>query len=225
MSGRTSITHPLSIAELSAGSSLGRVGLTFCPGKQQQSAMSGPWARDLDLDLDAIEAWGAAAVVTLVEDHELEQLGVARMGAAVADRHMSWFHLPIPDVSIPDAGFEKQWAETGEALRAILHSGFNILIHCKGGLGRAGMISARLLVELGWEPYTAIAAVRRVRPGAIETDAQESHVRAQAAAEGPRRDTGPEAVRDRAIGCLLGLAVGDAIGTPWNSRDETEARA
>lgn len=82
MNRRTSITHPLEIAQISVGDSLGRVGLTFCPGKHQESAMSGPWSRDLDLDLDfdAIEAWGAAAVLTLVEDHELEQLGVARMG-------------------------------------------------------------------------------------------------------------------------------------------------
>ena len=213
MDGRTSITHPLLIAEVSAGPSLGRVGLTFCPGKRQSGAVSGSWARDLGLDLDAIEAWGAAAVVTLVEQDELEQLGVVGIGAAVANRHMSWFHLPITDVSTPESRFEEEWAETGAALRAILRSGFDVLIHCKGGLGRAGMISARLLVELGWAPDDAIAAVRRERPGAIETSAQEAHVRAQFMIEEPERDQGPRTVRDRAIGCLLGLAVGDAVGT------------
>ena len=44
--------------------------------------------------------------------------------------------------------------------------------HCKGGLGRAGMISARLLVELGTEPEKAIRMVRRARSGAIETYTQ-----------------------------------------------------
>ena len=38
------------------------------------------------------------------------------------------------------------------------------------------MIAARLLVELGMEPTEAIASVRAVRPGAIETIAQEEFV-------------------------------------------------
>jgi len=135
------------------------------------------------------------------------------MGEAVADRHMSWFHMPITDVSTPGPGFEKEWAGTGEALRAILRSGFDVLIHCKGGLGRAGMISARLLVELGWAADDAIATIRRERPGAIETSAQEAHVRAQSAIGEPFRDGRTPAARERAIGSLLGLAVGDAIGT------------
>ena len=53
----------------------------------------------------------------------------------------------------------------------------NILVHCRGGLGRAGMISARLLVESGVEPQTAIERVRTARPGAIEKRQQEAWVR------------------------------------------------
>jgi ADP-ribosyl-[dinitrogen reductase] hydrolase len=45
-----------------------------------------------------------------------------------------------------------------------------------GGLGRSGMIAARLLVELGEEPRAAIQRVRAVRRGAIETAAQEAYV-------------------------------------------------
>ena len=51
-----------------------------------------------------------------------------------------------------------------------------LLVHCRGGLGRAGTIAARLLVELGMEPKQAIASVRAVRPGAIETSDQEDFV-------------------------------------------------
>jgi hypothetical protein len=49
--------------------------------------------------------------------------------------------------------------------------------HCKGGLGRAGMMAARLLVELGVAPEQAIRDVRCARPGAIETPAQLALVR------------------------------------------------
>ena len=51
--------------------------------------------------------------------------------------------------------------------------------HCKGGLGRAGMVAARLLVESGYTPEDAIERVRAARPGAIETQAQERYVLAQ----------------------------------------------
>jgi ADP-ribosyl-[dinitrogen reductase] hydrolase len=89
---------------------------------------------------------------------------------------MSWFHLPIVDVSIPGKAFEAAWLRVGEQLRSMLSGGSNVVVHCRGGLGRAGTIAARLLVELGVAPETAIANVRRVRPGAIETRAQEQFV-------------------------------------------------
>jgi ADP-ribosyl-[dinitrogen reductase] hydrolase len=91
-------------------------------------------------------------------------------------RDMSWFHLPITDVCTPDDDFERAWKSAGEKLRSMLRNGSDVLVHCRGGLGRAGMIAARLLVELGVGPLTAIAKVRKVRPGAIETRDQEQFV-------------------------------------------------
>lgn len=210
---RTSQSHPLQIAEIPAGPGFGRVGLTLCPGKKQATGLTGAWARDLTLDLDAVAGWNAAAVVTLVEEHELERLEVTGLGAAVRDRHMEWIHLPIRDRSVPDAAFEAAWETSGEALRARLRSGFNVLVHCMGGLGRAGTIASRLLVELGWTPGDAIREVRRVRPGALETDGQEDFVRdlLPIRERRPRKDN--EAICDRAMGAMLGLAVGDALGT------------
>ena len=221
MTVRTSTSHPLQIAEVRATPRHGPIGITFCPGKTQNSAMSGRWARDLDLDLDRVRDWGAAAVVTLVEDQELAALKVDGLGAAVEDRHMAWLHLPIADVQPPGRDFEAKWAEVGEGLRARLRDGFGVLVHCKGGLGRAGTIAARLLVELGEEPAAAIRAVRAVRPGAIETEAQEAHVHACRPLPEQQPDTSADAIRDRAVGALLGLAVGDAVGTTleFKSRD------
>mgnify|MGYP003345722415 CR=1 FL=1 len=56
-----------------------------------------------------------------------------------------------------------------EMIERLLRAGANVPVHCKGGLGRAGMMAARLLVELGQPADEAIRAVRRARPGAIET--------------------------------------------------------
>ena len=179
---RTSLTHPLQIAVVTAGPEFGRVGITFCPGKYDPHAMSGAWDRDLGTDLDAIRDWGAAAIVTLLEPKELTLLRVEHLGEEVLRRNMLWFNLPIVDVSIPNEQFNGKWDTAGEELRSILRSGSDVLVHCRGGLGRAGTIAARLLIELGMEPETAIARVRAVRPGAIETIEQERFVRVVSAA-------------------------------------------
>jgi len=213
VSRRTSISHPLQIGAVPAGPGMGRVGITFCPGKKQRDALTGTWDRDLDLDITTIADWGAASVVTLVEAHELEALDVAALGGAVGRHQLGWWHLPIQDVSVPDAAFEQAWTSVGPLLRSQLRAGFDVLIHCKGGLGRAGTIACRLLVDAGWAPADALAAVRAVRPGAVETQSQATYVVSLRASPSPAPSLDDAAVKDRAAGALLGLAVGDAVGT------------
>ncbi|PWI33830.1 phosphatase [Vibrio albus] len=174
---RTSHSHPLQIAEVQASPAHGRIGITFCPGKHDRLAATGAWSRDLGMDLDTIKNWGAQLVLTLVEPSELIELKVPQLGEEVQRRGMKWRHLPIADYSVPTETFEREWITQGHEIRHLLSSGKHVLIHCKGGLGRAGMITARLLVELGMEPIDAIRLVRRERKGAIETYAQLSLVR------------------------------------------------
>lgn len=174
---RTSASHPLQIAEVRASPAHGRIGITFCPGKHDASALTGGWARDLAADLDAIRHWGASLVITLVEPGELRLLRVPQLGEEVQRRAMQWLHLPIPDYHPPTAEFERRWETEGRAIRQRLRAGDDLVVHCKGGLGRAGMIAARLLVELGVPPLEAIAQVRTARGrGAIETKAQQAVV-------------------------------------------------
>lgn len=176
---RTSHTHPLQIPSVTPRRDFGRIGISFCPGKWQEAAITGAWARDLEVDLDAVALWGAIAVVTLVEADELAALKVENMGAAVAARGMRWFHLPIPDVTAPGPAFEAAWADAGPLLRGMLRRGGDIFVHCKGGLGRAGTVAAQLLIELGVDAEQAIADVRAARAGAIQVAEQAAYVRRQ----------------------------------------------
>lgn len=173
---RTSETHPLKIAEVAFPRG-GRIGMTFCPGKVQPDALSGAWDRNLDADLAEIQAWGARVVVSLVEHHELDVLQVPDLGNRTKDHGMQWLHMPIVDQGIPGASWEDVWKERAPGLHAILDENGNVLIHCKGGLGRTGLVAARLLVERGTPPGQAIKLVRHVRPGAIENSLQEDYVR------------------------------------------------
>jgi ADP-ribosyl-[dinitrogen reductase] hydrolase len=175
---RTSESHPLQIGSIPVGA--GHLGLTFCPGKKGQSMYGPAWSRDLEADLERIEAWGAAAVVTLMETHEFDMLGVPTLGEAVRARGLEWCHFPILDVSVPTPEAMTRWAEVSARLHALLDEGRGVVVHCRGGLGRAGTMAALLLVERGWAGADAISEVRTVRPGAVETRAQEAWVLEQA---------------------------------------------
>ena len=199
---RTSITHPLRIDDLPLGN--GRLGLTFCPGKKGDSVFGAAWDRDLDLDLDAIRDWGAVAVLTLIEAHEFDQLGVPGLGAAVTARGIRWFHFPIRDLDIPTDIDAPAWTALSAQLHAELERGGRVLVHCRGGLGRAGTIAALLLIERGVSGPQAIRDVRAVRPGAIETAEQERWLIAHA------RHHGVPGIRLHAS--LLGGALGDSLG-------------
>ena len=172
-----STSNPLGIAEIAMGAASGRIGITFAPDKQQPGGLTGAHRRDLGADFDVIAAWNAAAVVTLVERHELDSLGIAALDAEVQRRHMQLHHWPIQDYGIPNAAFEAPWPARSTALRSLMACGGRVLVYCKGGLGRAGTVSARLLVESGMVSGDPIRAVRAVRAGAIETGPQESWVR------------------------------------------------
>ncbi|MEI7608503.1 MAG: inositol monophosphatase family protein, partial [Rhodospirillaceae bacterium] len=173
---RTSETDPLRIdsMEIPGG---GSIGLTICPGKHDASGSGPDWRRDLGADLDAVVAWGADAIVCLLSQVELEHLSVPTLPAEAERRRLGFIPLPMVEGGIPDEAFESAWKSVGPRLRALLGMGGRVLVHCRGGLGRSGLVAARLLIEMGTEPDNAIVAVRRARPGAIETSLQEKYVR------------------------------------------------
>ena len=218
MDSKTSTTHPLEIDELRCGA--GVVGMTPCPGKRVRSHYGGHWGRNLAADMRVVSDWGATVLVTLMEGFELDELGVGNLGNVAEAVGLEWHHLPIPDMQVPDERFERRWTYTGHVLRRKLAAGERVLLHCRGGLGRTGMIAARLAIELGAVPDAALGAVRKARPGTVETPLQEAYVRAC------RPSRTDDAQAGRVLGCLLGGAVGDALGyaVEFKSRPEIQER-
>lgn len=145
----------------------GRIGLTHCPGGRVGSFRA---------ELAEIQASGATALVTLVEEDELAALGVPSLGRFAGEAGLTWYHLPIVDFGVPDRTFERHWAAVGPELLERLRAGEAVVIHCYAGLGRTGMVAARLLVDAGEVPAQAMRLVRRVRRGAIQNTEQERWV-------------------------------------------------
>lgn len=175
MNQRTSETHPIRIDSIDLPSA-GRIGMTFCPGKKDPHALQGVWHRDLDTDLRAIRQWGASQLVTLMQEHEFGLLQVPDLCRRARKWGMAWLHMPIVDVSIPGPAFEQTWSTHGADILSRLCSGESIALHCRGGLGRTGLVAARLLIELGFRPPDALRHVRTARPGTVETREQERYV-------------------------------------------------
>lgn len=117
----------------------------------------------------AVEYVGADAVVCLNEEHELERYPgyIEWLKTQPAKRVLWW---PTPDLHAPS---QSTAAELLDELRERLDTGERLLIHCGGGIGRAGTIAAALLIMMGEATAEAVARVRAHRPlGGPEAGAQ-----------------------------------------------------
>jgi atypical dual specificity phosphatase len=79
------------------------------------------------------------------------------------------FHVPVVDMEAPT--LEQVDRAMSAIARANQHQ-MGVAVHCTAGLGRTGVILACFFVTKGLSPSNAIARVRRLRPGSIETDEQ-----------------------------------------------------
>lgn len=176
---RTSQSDPLLIATLPVGDQGGAIGVTFAPGKHQDAAITGIWRRDLDADLQAIRKWGAAHLVTLLEPHEFIELNIEQLPRHAKAAGLRWYGLPITDGAAPDHRFLVPWTYLSAHFAQALTAGERVVVHCKGGLGRAGTVACLLLLASGMatDADDAMKKVRKVRPGAIETKEQEIFLR------------------------------------------------
>jgi len=123
-------------------------------------------------DLEDIRAWRPSIVITLTTSGELADHKAQTLGADIQAQAARWEHLPIKDFGTPDAGFERRWPQVAEKTLLALQGGGRVLVHCKGGCGRSGMVALRLMVEAGEIAEAALGKLRAVRPCAIETDPQ-----------------------------------------------------
>ena len=140
----------------------GTIGLCRLPGR----------FGSLGADLDHVAEWQPTVVISLTETAESAALGAGRLPAMLGARGTMWEQFPIEDFGVPTAAVNTQWPPLSKRLHALLDQGQKVLLHCRGGLGRSGMVAVRLLVERGGAFDAALLRVRAARPGAVETDAQ-----------------------------------------------------
>lgn len=87
----------------------------------------------------------------------------------VNDAGLLLLHVPIEDMHPPT---QRQIDLCMSAIQKALTQNMAVGIFCTAGLGRTGTIYASYLVTQGLSAKNAIARIRRLRPGSVETDEQ-----------------------------------------------------
>lgn len=149
-----------------------RLGLCRLPGR----------SGDLAGDVEAIRLWSPAIVVSMTEAAEMAAKGAGDLITALTLTSIAHGHFPIRDFGAPEAT-DTRWPALARRLHAILDGGGSVLLHCLGGKGRSGMVAMRLMTERGIAGPDALAAIRRIRPGAVETPGQEAWAAARPLSE------------------------------------------
>lgn len=165
---------PLIIDTVTVPGLPGAIGISSCPGMKMFSTLD-LYDDRIENDLQSIRSWGASVIVTLLESYEISLLGLTELSDKALSLNLHWIHLPIRNMELPDKAFEESWQSVGPELLKLLIDGQRILIHCKEGVGRSGVVAARLLIESGVDPETAMKVVRKARPGTLMLNSHEAY--------------------------------------------------
>src|SRR5262245_32255865 len=123
------------------------------------AAMARPDAPD---ELEWLRQSGIEVILSLTED-PLRRDWVNDAGLLVVN-------VPIEDMEAPSPAQIDLCIST---IKRANDRNMGVAVHCAAGLGRTGSVLACYFVDQGLSAGEAIAKVRELRPGSVETDEQE----------------------------------------------------
>ena len=130
----------------------------------------GDWLED---EVSGWRRYGIDTVVSLLTDDEEQELGLGHEASEARKHDLAFVSYPIPDRGVPSN--TSTLSDLLETIQRDLGHGKNVLVHCRQGIGRTGLVAASLLVREGMEPASAIQNVSKVRGVQIpETPEQEN---------------------------------------------------
>jgi protein-tyrosine phosphatase len=152
--------------------------MTFAPGMKAE-ALSGRWERELAADMRVLrEEYGTDVLLSLMENEEYLYYGVPELLEDIPRESIEVLRFPIRDMGVPQEAESEKFASFVREVVKRLEAGKDVVAHCRGGLGRTGVVVACVLVALGGHAADeAIQAVRKARRGTVQTEEQAEFVR------------------------------------------------
>lgn len=160
----------------------GKLYLSQCPGKNLAKGRDGKvHTRDILEDVISFKSRGIDLIICLLNDYELRTIGVssADYKSAISRAELDFIQYPIIEMSVPDS-IESVDLMVLSPISQYISNGKGVLVHCRGGIGRAGTIGACMLKKLNLqESYSkAISYIRKKRDKrCIESRKQEDFVK------------------------------------------------
>jgi len=150
------------------------------PGKLALAARprGGDWLED------EIENWkraGISSVLSLLTPQEESDLDLRDEVQVAKKQGLDFISFPIPDLEVPRS--EAKLAEVLAEVDKTLLAGKNVVVHCRQGIGRSGLMAVCLLVRRGMSPGAAVEIVSAARGVSVpETPEQRDWIDHHAAA-------------------------------------------
>ena len=114
--------------------------------KKVVSVYGKQWFRDLCIDLDRLKSfYQTDVIVSFIEDAEMVYLQIPDINIRSEERGIPYYRFPLADGITPT----KQIREVVGVILPLVRAGKNVVLHCRGGLGRAGTFAACILVAIG----------------------------------------------------------------------------
>ncbi len=131
-------------------------------------ASTGSWDRQLDIDLQALVDMGVSHLVSLITDEDMRMLRVEDLPQQAQISGLTWDHLPFADTTAPTEAWMEQANPVLNRIIETIPAGAKVVVHCMGGLSRAGTFASLYLWLRGMDMHDAIGRVREIRsPHAI----------------------------------------------------------
>ena len=124
--------------------------LSQCPGKNFMNSKGKLFNRSLNEDLEFIKKTNIKVIVNLLNLYELRTLGVKmhEYKHICNELEIMMISFPIIEMGIPSQNIQEIDNTLINQLAKFITNNEPILIHCRGGVGRAGLISGLLLRKL-----------------------------------------------------------------------------
>ena len=141
----------------------GKLAASGMPGSRFGGFFNRPGSLAEDLEFAAGQKIGALVSLTETALREVE----------IHAAGLQYLHLPVADMAAPAVEDCRRFVDF---VRERNEEGIAVLVHCVAGRGRTGTMLACYFAGQGCSPLKALERVRRLRPGSVETEAQEAVV-------------------------------------------------